>query len=103
MLIGIVLALDLHVAELFLGVGTGYLERGYPVDHIDGEAEPVDLILDGQFQRSVDVPFLLVATHVHVPVIRPAVGQAMDQPRVTMECEDDGLVDGENTVEIPIR
>ena len=45
---------------------------------------------------------LLVAAHVQVRVVRPPVGQPVDQPRVAVEGEDDRLVLGEQGVEVPV-
>ena len=46
--------------------------------------------------------FLLVAAHMEVLVVCAAIGQAMDQPRVTVKGEDHRLVLGEEDVEITV-
>ena len=68
----------LHVPELFLCVGASSLEPGYAVYDIDGQSEAVYLIFDGQFERGVNVASLLIATHVHVLVIRSVVAKPVD-------------------------
>jgi len=54
----------------------------------------VGLIADGELQRRVDVALLFVAAHMDIVLTGPAVDEAMDQPRVSMEVEDHGLVPG---------
>ena len=44
--------------------------------------------------------FLLVAAHMNVVVAGAPVGQAVDQPRVAVEREDDRLVDREERIEV---
>ena len=81
MLVSVVLALDLQIAELLFCVSADPLQLRHAVDHVDGQAEAIDLVLDGQIERRVDVSFFLVAAHVQVLVIGPPIGQAVDQPR----------------------
>ena len=74
----------------------------YTVDYIDCQCEAIDLIIDRQLHRRVDVAAFLVATHVHVLMIGPPVGEPVNQPRVAMEVEDDRLVHGEQAVKVAI-
>src|SRR5215467_11028009 len=60
-LVSVLLALELAVPQLLLGVGARALQRRDAVDDVHGQAEAIDLVLDGQIQRRVDVPPLLVA------------------------------------------
>src|SRR4029450_603472 len=94
-LVGIALAVDLHVAQLLLDMRAGDPQARYPIDDVDRETEAVDLVTNGQIERRVDVALLLVAAHVQVLVIGAPVGQPMDQPRISVEVEDNGLVRGE--------
>jgi hypothetical protein len=73
MLVGVILALDLRVAELLLGMRPDHLQPWHTVDHIHRQTEPVDLILDRQLERRVDVAFLLAASNVQVVVVRTPV------------------------------
>src|SRR5262245_50198830 len=73
------------------------------INHVDREAKPIDLVLDRQVQRGVDVTLLLVTAHVQIAVIRPAIRESMDQPRVAVEVEDDRLVGGEQRIKVAIR
>ena len=101
-LMRVVAAIDLDVAEPLLGVSPDFLELRGAVDRVDRQGEAVDLIVDGEFHGRVDIAFFLVPAHVQIPVIGAAVGQAMNQPGITVEIEDDGFVDCKETVEITI-
>ncbi len=106
-LIRVIDALDLPVAQRLFGVCTGCLKRWDAVNDIHGEAEAVDLVLDGQIEGRVDVAFFLVAAHVQVVVIGAPISEPVNQPGIPMEVEDDGLVFGEEAVEVfigePVR
>ena len=52
MLVGIVAALELPVAQALLDVRTGHAQGGDAVDGVDGQAETVDFVLDGQSSRT---------------------------------------------------
>src|SRR6266511_3237563 len=54
-LVGVALAVDLHVAQLLLDVRAGHVQARDPIDDVDREAEAVDLVADGQIERRVDV------------------------------------------------
>src|SRR5271166_4847269 len=84
-------------------VGADGTEAGNAVDDVDCQVEAIDLIDDGELKRRVDVAFFLVPAHVDVLVIPAAVGKFVDERGVRMKIEDDGLVDGEERVEITIR
>src|SRR4051812_24595103 len=71
-LVRVVRALDLHVAKLLLRMSARDVKRRDAVDHVLRDCESVDLILDREVERRVDVALLLVAAHVQVPVIGPA-------------------------------
>ena len=49
------------------------------VNDINCQIETVNLVKNRQFQRSIDVSLLFIATHVNVVVVPPAVGELMDQ------------------------
>lgn len=58
-LVGVVAAGELFVTEFLLGMGAGDPDLRDPVDHVDGQAEAVDLVLDGQLQGVLMLPFSL--------------------------------------------
>jgi hypothetical protein len=68
------------------------LQTRHPVEHVDHEVEAVHLIQNGQFERRVDVAFFLVAPYVQMFMIAEAIGQLVNQPRVTVEVEDDRFI-----------
>src|SRR5437660_7963170 len=82
MLVSVVLAVDLHIAQDFFGVGASHLQCRHPVNNVDRQTETINLVLDSQIERCIDVSFFLVTTYVQVLVIRAPVGQAMNQPGI---------------------
>ena len=63
---GVVLTGDLLVEQGLASARSGDVETRHAVDRVNGEAEAVGLIANGQFQRRVDVALLLIAAHVYV-------------------------------------
>src|ERR1051326_2863424 len=59
----------------------------------------VEVVEHGHVERGGGGPFLFISADVKIVVIRPPVGQPVDQPRVAMEREDDGFVFGEDGIE----
>src|SRR5882757_1069662 len=84
-LISMLFTRDPLVDESLAHVGAGDMETRHPVDGIDSQTEAIGLITNGKLQRRVDVTLLLVAAHVNIVLARPTVGEAMDQPRVTVK------------------
>jgi hypothetical protein len=78
-----------------LGIGGPRGELGDPVEHVGHQVEAIDPVAHGHVERSRRGPFLLVPVDVEIPVVRPAVGQPVDEPWVAVLREDDGLVGGE--------
>ena len=66
-----------------------------PLDHVDHQMEPVDIIEDPHVEGRGDGALLLVATDVKMLVV-PAVGQLMNQRGVSVVGEDDGPVLGKD-------
>src|SRR5690606_16482839 len=69
---------------------------------VNCQIEAVDLVLNGQLERRVDVAFLFVSAYVNIGVIRPAIGELVNKPRIPMEIEDHGLITGKKCIEITI-
>jgi hypothetical protein len=59
-----------------------------PSDHIDHEVKAIEVVEYAHVKRGGGA-LLLVAAHVQVPMTGSPVGQAVDQPRVAVEREDD--------------
>ena len=97
---GVVDAFDDLILQPLLGVGGGSLQLWNAIDDVHREIEAVDLVEDGELERRVDIAFFLVTANVEVVVISPAVGELVDERGVGVEVEDDGLVDGEEAVEL---
>src|SRR3954454_18044201 len=70
-------------------------ETGHAVEHVDHQPEPVHVVDDQHVERRRGGAFLLVAADVDVVVVAPAVGEAVDQPRVAVVGEEHRLVGGE--------
>src|SRR5208337_1429672 len=96
-------ACDLLVEQGLASARPSGAETHHAVDRVDGEAETVGLVPDRQFQWGINVAMLLVAAHVNVVLGRPAVSEAVDQPRIAMEVEDYRLVRGEKSFELAVR
>src|SRR3954453_13913181 len=103
MLVGVVLAIDLHVAQYLLRVCAGNEQPGYAVNDIDRQSEAIDLVLNGQIKGRVDISLFLVTAHMQVLVIRPSIGQPMDQPWIAVEGENNWFVLREQAVEVSVR
>src|SRR6478752_43852 len=82
--------LDEPVLQLLLQVVASLTDRA------------VEVVTHRHVERRGDRSFLLVPAHVDAVVVGATVGQAMDQPRVRMKREDDGLVASEEIVEVRI-
>src|SRR6185437_8684601 len=63
-----------------------------PVDRVDDEVEAVEVVEHDHVERRRRRALLLVAAHVEVRVVRAAVSEAVDQPRVAVVGEDDRAV-----------
>src|SRR5271165_3453812 len=88
---GVVLTCDLLVEQGLASARSGDAETRHAVDRVNGQREAVGLVTNSQLQRRVDVALFLVAAHVNAVLIRPAVGEPVDQPGVGMEVETTGL------------
>ena len=64
-------------------------EPGHAVDDVLHEVEPVEVVQHHHVERRRRRALLLVAAHVQVAVVRAAVGEAVDQPRIAVVGEDD--------------
>ena len=99
----VLLVIDQLVVDRLLEVRGPGAELRQPVDHVFTQVEAVQVVHHDHVERRRRRAFFLVAAHVQVLVIRAPVGQAMDQPRVAVESEDDRLVLGEQSIEVVIR
>ena len=83
--------LDQLVLHHLLQIGAFCPELGQAVHHVLNEVETVQVVLHPHVKRGRDGALFLVASDVQV-AIGPPVGQAMDEPRISMESENDVLI-----------
>ena len=72
----------------------------HTVERLDGETETIGLVSNGELERGVNVSLFHVSTNVDVSGSSPSVGESMNQPRVRVEGNDDGLVSSEDAVKL---
>ena len=94
---------DLVIEKFRQGGAANPLQSWNVLNHIHGQGEAIDLILDRQLQRSVDIPLFLITMDVEVVMVAATVSQAMDEPRISVEIENDWFIRGEKQVEIRVR
>ena len=82
----------LHIFELLFRMSARCLEFRNAIDSIDRERVPVNLVVDCQFHRSIDVAAFFVSSDVKIAVVRPVIREFVNQPRITMKVEDDRFV-----------
>jgi hypothetical protein len=63
------------------------------IDDVDRQAEAINFIVDGKFHRSIDIALFLVTPYVEVRMVRATVGQAVNQPGITMKVKNNRFVD----------
>jgi hypothetical protein len=72
----------------------------HTVERLDGETESIGLVSDGKLERGVDVTLFHVSANVDVSGSGPSVGESVNQPRVRVEGDDNGLVSGKDAVKL---
>jgi hypothetical protein len=103
-LVHMILSPDTHLEQLLPRPSATVAQLVlHVVDSQDSEREAVGLIADGQLERGVDVALLLVAADVQQLLARAVVGQAVHEPGVGVEGEDDGPVVGEERGVLGVR
>ncbi len=102
MLVDVLAVFEEFVAEFLFEIGGTGSELGEAVDDVHGEVEAVEVVEDGHVEGGGDGAFFLVAADVEVVVVGAAIGEAVDEPGVAVEGEDDGLVFGEEDVEVGV-
>src|SRR5262249_44621972 len=103
MLERVVAASDLIIVKLCQRGPAGSLESGHVLDYLHCQREAINSILDRQFQRRIDIALFPVTVHVEVVMVRTAIGQTMNEPGISVEIENDRLIDAEKQIEVPIR
>src|SRR5271166_1027125 len=84
-------ACDLMVTEFLFRVTANLLQLGYAIDRVNCQAKAINFVVHRQLHWCVDVTFLLVAANMD-PFVIASVSQAVNQPWVSVEIEDDRFV-----------
>src|SRR5260370_17615870 len=82
---GVVFTCDLLVEQRLAGARPGNAEPRHTVDCVDGQAEAVGLVANGQLQRRIVVALLLVASPVILVLMRPVGGEPWYPPPVAAQ------------------
>src|SRR6266403_1833751 len=102
MFIDVTLVFEEFLAQTLLGVCVRVLEARDTVDGVGGEMKAVEFVENRHVERSGDGAFFLVAVNVKISVVFAAIGEAMNERRITVISEDDGLVGGEHGIEVAV-
>ena len=86
---------------MLLQVGALGAQLRHAVDHVLHEVEAIQLVLHPHVEGRRDGALFLVAADVKVAV-RPAVGETVDQPGISVKAEDDVLVLREERVVVRV-
>ena len=95
MCVDVLLVLDEFILQLLLQKSSCVTGLWQAVDGVHDQVEAIQIVEYRHVEGGSDGAFLLVATDVDVVVVGAPVDQAVDQPRIGMESEDDRLVGGE--------
>src|SRR5579859_4109588 len=101
-LIRVIPARDLLIVESFHSAAPNLLKLRHALDRVHGQTETINLVLNRQFQRRIDIALFLVAANVQILVICAAVRQAMDEPGVSVKIKNDRLIYREQRIKIPV-
>src|SRR2546430_6444626 len=88
------------VADELLDVSRAGGEAGDAIDDVADEVEAIEIVKHNHVEGSGRCSFFFIAANVKVLVIGAAIGQAMNEPWISVISEDDGFVFGEERVEI---
>jgi hypothetical protein len=87
--------IDQYVADCLLGRRRPCGRAGDAIDYVVDQMEPVEVIQHAHVEGGGGRSRFLVTAHMDVVVTVPPIGEAVNEPRIDMEGEDDRLVDGE--------
>src|SRR5579862_6892419 len=71
-------------------------------DDVESQLEAIEMVQDDHIEWRRRRTLLVVAADVEIVVIAAIVRQPMDERRIAVEGEDDGLVGSEKRFEVPI-
>jgi len=102
MLVDVLFVLDELIAEDLFKVPTDPLQLGHAIDCVSGEVKAVEVVHHRHIERRAGCTFFFVASNMQVVVVVTAIGQPVNQPRVSVICKDDRLVGGEQGIEVSV-
>ena len=102
MLANVLFVFDELVAQELFEVCADALQARNAVDDVAGEVKAVEVVEDGHIKGGGGSSFFFVSADVEIVVIGAAIGEAMNEPGVTVVGKDDGLVDREKGIEIAV-
>src|ERR1700733_2996873 len=94
--------LDEGVAKLLFDVSRGDAKAGHPLDHLDRQMKPVELVQHDHVEGRGGGTLFLETTNMHSGMVGPAIGQAMDQVGIAVIGEDHRLVAGEHPIKVAV-
>src|SRR5262245_26518509 len=94
-LVNIFLMIDKRVANRLLRIGCPSTQLRHPVNHVLHQVKPIKIVEHAHVERRGGCPLLFITAHVEIFVIRAAIGQAMNQPRVAVKRKNDRFLLGE--------
>ncbi len=94
MLVDVMLVLDEFVLHHLLQIGALGTQMRQPIDHVLHQMKSVQVILHPHIKSRSNCAFFLITTDMKV-MVGPAVGQPMDQPRISMKAKNNVLIFGE--------
>ena len=92
--------LDQLVADELFEMGGGITELGHAVDDVGNQVKAIQVVAHRHIERCGGSALFFVSPHMQVVMVGAAVGQAVNQPGVAVISEYDGLVCGEQDIEI---
>ena len=101
-LVNVLPMLEQRIPNGLLCVGRASAELWEAINHVLHEMEAIELIEHHHVERSRGRALFLVAADVQIPVVLPAIGEPVNEPRIAVEGEDDRLIRGKESVEILI-
>ena len=102
MLLDVALVLHQLVAQELFEMCSYALEPRHSVNHIARQMVAINFIEHGHVEGRGRRPLFLVAAHVEAIVIVPAIGEPVNQPRITVVRKENGLVGGEHRIKIAV-
>ena len=99
--VNIVLMVEQLVADRLFGIGSTRPQTRHTIDHIADQVKEVEFVQHHHVKGGGGRSLFFVPADVQLLVIGPTIGQAMDQPGIAVEGEDDGFVLGPIVIQAP--